>query len=1115
MPIRISDEQIDVVGTEQKALNFYDDDYTLQAQIYLKRDGTLNLPGTGETVTRGDAGVGVHPISSSVHTGILNLSQMPQALLLDGSRDLTGNLSADAGVTIDGVDLGSPGHGIEVSGNAYRIATEAAGDGLQGGGGSALAIDVSDFAGAGLEDDGSENLRITSSAAGDGLTGGGGAALAVGTPGTVTAASANGVTATSHTHAATTTWDGATNHSTILQSGASGELALDDLVVQSLTASRLLAGGAAKALESVGDLTAWIGGTPNRVIVADDGDGSVTLSGPQDIHTGASPTFANVYVPVNGYVGVDGGARWRYQEHAATGDDLISTAAVLYVVDYANILGGLHVGSNSDPGDDNLIVDGSATLSGSVTLGDVIETDSYVSQTTGWQVSYAGAADFRSVYADELSVKAFIAEIYSSLAGALIISESRARVSRDFTIPDTGSTATLYVEDHEGFENTQVFTANDYVLLRVIDTSGGGLVVADVWGQVTGYTDLSGGEQSWTWTTTTTGYSGSDTIYRGSIALDYGSAGSGTWSATVLDSAGSPYSQVQTWSGVTDGEPSGFTTHVRTGNLDGISGIGTEYGLWAGQGTGDDDPQILVSDSSAELRNLDLVVHDGSNVVYKVDYSTPYYALGNPAPSAFGTGTGVWAGLDSGAYKWRVGDPSGIRLQWNGTTVVVGDPSAEYITVAGSALELYQAGNKLAELASNALNIYDSSGNQRASYGSDLWVGASASTERLEWAAAGLSIYDKDDDPVFRVDPSNARVAFGADVSTEDTTALVIFGANSESYSGETFDEGDLLIGDPDRGNIFWDKSTGKIRFRGGENNYVSVDTDGGLKIEADGGSSYTWSQVRALSWEYSGALVGGMLGFRNTSSSINYVTITAASGGGYTSRMNINADLIDLETSTVVLSLDDQYVEIGGGLHVGGTGVDPGTEDAWIVGDVRIGRGLYVGSVATDPGTDDIWLDGDIRAAGGAYFGGTVTSDDPGAGYVVATNGVSGWLPFVTYECLPNAMTTGSNDGDAPFTVTVDRELTVDHWSQGVYVATTNDGSNYWTVTLREQDGTVIETLTTSAISANTLERLTATGIDHGLDPATSGQEGVKIQIDATGSPGALYLFGPAVYVL
>jgi hypothetical protein len=61
-----------------------------------------------------------------------------------------------------------------------RAGSSVAGDGLQYAAGGTLNIDVSDFAGTGLEDDGSENLRIAASAAGAGLTGGGGSALAVG-----------------------------------------------------------------------------------------------------------------------------------------------------------------------------------------------------------------------------------------------------------------------------------------------------------------------------------------------------------------------------------------------------------------------------------------------------------------------------------------------------------------------------------------------------------------------------------------------------------------------------------------------------------------------------------------------------------------------------------------------------------------------------------------------------------------------------------------------------------------------------------------------------------------------------------------------------------------------
>jgi hypothetical protein len=64
--------------------------------------------------------------------------------------------------------------------NGKQLKAAVAADGLMKDVNQNLAVDVSDFAGTGLEDDGSENLRIAAAAAGAGLTGGGGSALAVG-----------------------------------------------------------------------------------------------------------------------------------------------------------------------------------------------------------------------------------------------------------------------------------------------------------------------------------------------------------------------------------------------------------------------------------------------------------------------------------------------------------------------------------------------------------------------------------------------------------------------------------------------------------------------------------------------------------------------------------------------------------------------------------------------------------------------------------------------------------------------------------------------------------------------------------------------------------------------
>lgn len=109
-------------------------------------------------------------------------------------------VGAGDGITVNADDVAVntsaiAGSGLEDDGsNNLRIAASAAGAGLTGGAGSALAVGAGDgitvnaddiavnttaIAGSGLENDGSNNLRIATSAAGAGLTGGGGSALAV------------------------------------------------------------------------------------------------------------------------------------------------------------------------------------------------------------------------------------------------------------------------------------------------------------------------------------------------------------------------------------------------------------------------------------------------------------------------------------------------------------------------------------------------------------------------------------------------------------------------------------------------------------------------------------------------------------------------------------------------------------------------------------------------------------------------------------------------------------------------------------------------------------------------------------------------------------------------
>lgn len=71
------------------------------------------------------------------------------------------------------------------------------------------------------------------------------------------------------------------------------------LTLTDLTASRLVATDASKVLES-SDLDSWIDGTTNQIIVTDDGDGTVTLSTPQDVHVDAHMELAGLTIKDSG-----------------------------------------------------------------------------------------------------------------------------------------------------------------------------------------------------------------------------------------------------------------------------------------------------------------------------------------------------------------------------------------------------------------------------------------------------------------------------------------------------------------------------------------------------------------------------------------------------------------------------------------------------------------------------------------------------------------------------------------------------------------------------------------------------------------------------------------------
>jgi len=780
-----------------------------------------------------------------------------------------------------------------------------------------------------------------------------------------------------------------------------------------------------------------------------------------------------------------------------------------------------------DPGGDEMIFSNWGA-------GKAFESDDYVSQTAGFSIAYGssgGHADFRSIFANELHVQAFIADIYEAFIGAIIITKSRAKLSRNFTVPVTGAIVdvdtvadqfnldgdqtayidvddtfmvvgstgndgkwtvasvtlnegqteivvdedvtdatvdgtirfqeTLYVEDLEGWENTQLFAENDYVLLRVIDTSGGGLIVADVWGAVTDYTDLAGGEQSHLFTVTDDGSVPGNSVYRGAIALDYGQSGSGSqgvWEATVLDAAGAPYSQVKTWA-TNPWTAGNWTARVRLGNLDGISGIGLEYGLWAGQGTGNDDAYLVLSDSSADLHNIPLTIHDGVNTRIYLNPSTPYLSVGSTAPTDYLTGDGFWVGNDAGTYKMHLGDTDGERLQWDGTDLYIYSAAGDYIWLdAGDGIKMYHNSSIgfHATAAGQLLVGNAAAGNYPKLYydGTDLYIQGSASERIMLDANDGVKIYGNNTltlhakttgvlqvgnvagHPKFNYDGTDVYITSSANdyIWLDADDGIKIYSNSIRTVHLDN--NGDFIFGQvaTDKANLFWDQSEGQLNFRGGTDG-TEVElylTSGGVlsagsgAVRLDsGGLAFDSETALAATCEWvNGATVYAKIGAIHdagptyhslwtylpsvaSQNSIYWVDIDApasydaqlhmsASGGLGTGTLSMQD-----ESGTYTVSLvSSELLELqsGGSDYIALLG---GPTKATY--DIRIGSsgGLYVGG-DVDVDSGDVWCTGEISTDGG-------TTKFDMQGYTAGSPTADGWLTFVvngsTYRILAEAV--------------------------------------------------------------------------------------------------------------
>ncbi len=234
-----------------------------------------------------------------------------------------------------------------------------------------------------------------------------------------------------------------------------------------------------------------------------------------------------------------------------------------------------------------------------ITADDLVEHPDFVSKRARWSIDSQGRADFRRVYTDELVAKAFTTDLTQALAGSDYLVKSVATLDSSFTVPSAastdgtvdGGTSTLTVQDNPGAKGQAPFESGDWLRVRVVDNSNGGLVIVNAWLQITDHdgdgsaiTDNGDGTHTFEVQRGDTDSAATGrTVQRESPVLDYGQSGQGLIRRTV-EGPNAPYSAIETWSG--DPVQTGnYDTKVMDGNLSGAPQLpsGTDpsgYGLY-------------------------------------------------------------------------------------------------------------------------------------------------------------------------------------------------------------------------------------------------------------------------------------------------------------------------------------------------------------------------------------------------------------------------------------------------------------------------------------------------------------------------------------------------------
>lgn len=276
---------------------------------------------------------------------------------------------------------------------------------------------------------------------------------------------------------------------------------------------------------------------------------------------------------------------------------------------------------------------------------------------------------------DEFSAKVFISDTQLVVSGTQIVARSSTTLAAAFTAPALGASGTITVRDLPAGPNQPVFASGETVVMSTfVRTASGGLTKGDCVGVVTTYADLSGGSegfQTWLFTRNTGANGGNMTaatvIPVDSAVVDYGTSGDGF---IKTDAYNDTSLLVATWT--TSPVAGNIVDRVRLGRLDTVTSNTDEFGflsgVWASRTS---TPVVRLSSVANEFYNVPIRFYNSGVETMKLDPTVPSLALGNPLPTGVATGTGIWMGLASALYQFRVGNPLGDQLLWNGVSLSI------------------------------------------------------------------------------------------------------------------------------------------------------------------------------------------------------------------------------------------------------------------------------------------------------------------------------------------------------------------------------------------------------------------------------------------------------------